>query len=71
MRLLVGMAAERARRAGKSFLMLGLADTDPLLPVVRSWLHVTYRSDLFAFSWSGDPSRELDGRVPYIEVATL
>ena len=51
--------------------MLGLADDDPLLPVARRWLHVTYRSDLFAMSWSADPGPLLDGRVPYIEIATL
>ncbi len=51
--------------------MLGLADTDPLQSVPRSWLHVTYRSDLFALSWATDPATILDGRVPRIEIATL
>ncbi len=55
--------------------MLGLADEDPLLAVARRWLHVTYRSDLFALSWGADPAPDplaaLDGRVPYLEIATL
>jgi hypothetical protein len=71
MRALVTTCAERARAAGKSFLMLGLADDDPLLPVARSFLHVTYRSDLFVLSWGSDPASGLDGRTPYIEIATL
>ncbi len=71
MRALVTASAERARAAGKSFLMLGLADRDPLLPVAKGFLHVTYRSDLFVLSWTTDPASGLDGRTPYIEIATL
>ena len=51
--------------------MVGLADTDPLLAVVRRYLHVAYHSDLFALSWSDVPLAALDGRIPYIEIATL
>ena len=64
MRALLAACAARARERGKAFLMLGLADDDPLLAVARRWLHVTYRSDLFALSWSADPAALLDGRVP-------
>jgi hypothetical protein len=71
MRALLGACTERARDQGKAFLMLGLADDDPLLPVARPWMHVTYRSDLFALSWSADPAALLDARVPFIEIATL
>ncbi len=35
--------------------MVGLADEDPLLAVARRYLHVTYRSDLFALSSIDDP----------------
>jgi hypothetical protein len=71
MRALVGACAERARTQGKAFLMIGLADEDPLLAVARRWLHVTYRSDLFVLSWRRDPATLLDGRPPYVEIATL
>ncbi len=71
MRALVAACARRAYERGKAFLMLGLADDDPLLPVARRLVHVTYRSDLYAFSWTVDPATVLDGRVPYIEIATL
>lgn len=75
MSALLDACASRARERGKAFLMLGLADEDPLLAVARRWLHVTYRSDLFALSWRADPTPDplaaLDGRVPYLEIATL
>jgi hypothetical protein len=71
MRVLLGACAKHARDRGKVFLMLGLADHDPLLPAVRRNLHVTYHSDLYAASWSSDAVQQLDGRVPYIEIATL
>jgi hypothetical protein len=71
MRALIAACAERARRRGKAFLMLGLADADPLLPVARRWLHVAYRSDLFTLAWDRADVPAPDGRVPYIEIATL
>ena len=71
MRGLLSACVRRAHERGKLFLMLGMADNDPLLAVARRWLHVTYRSDLYALSWSIDPADMLDGRIPYIEIATL
>lgn len=68
---LVAACARHAYARSKAYLMLGFADEDPLLQVARRWLHVTYRSDIYAFSWSVDPAAVLDGRVPYVEVATL
>ncbi|MBN2848982.1 MAG: hypothetical protein JXP72_11130 [Coriobacteriia bacterium] len=70
-RALVSAAAAHARVLGKAYLMVGLADADPLLGVVRRFPHITYRSDLYALSFDEDPSARLDGRVPYIEIATL
>jgi hypothetical protein len=71
MRVLLSACAQSALERGKAFLMLGLADDDPLLAIARRYLHVTYRSDLFVASWSGDPAGLLDGRIPYVEIATL
>jgi len=71
MRLLLSACCERARQSGKAFLMIGLADNDPLLDCTRRTIHITYHSDLFAASWSAEPVVELDGRLPYIEIATL
>jgi hypothetical protein len=71
MRALLRAVTAEAHGRGLAFLMVGLADDDPLLKVVRRHPHITYRSDLFALSWSGDPLARLDGRVPYVEIATL
>lgn len=68
---LIAACARHAFARGKAYLMLGFADGDPLLEVARRWPHVTYRSDVYAFSWSVDPAVVLDGRLPYVEVATL
>jgi len=71
MHALVGACARRAFERGHAYLMVGLADGDPLLPAVRRWPHVTYHSDIFAFSWDTDPAGMLDHRIPYVEIATL
>jgi hypothetical protein len=71
MSLLLWACAQRARARGKAFLMLGLADDDPLLTVGRSYLHLTYHSDLYAASWSDEPLSLLDERIPYVEIAAL
>ena len=63
MRALLRRLRERARERGKAFLMLGLADDDPLLAVARRWLHVTYRSDLFALAWDGASDAGRPGRA--------
>jgi hypothetical protein len=71
MRVLLSACMLSAHQRGKAYLMLGLADNDPLLPVARSYLNVTYHSDLYAGSFTTEPSTLLDGRVPSIEIATL
>jgi hypothetical protein len=71
MKALLSVCVKNAYERGKVFLMLGLSDDDPLLPVVKRYLHVAYHSDLFALSWSDDPVKQIDGRIPYIEIATL
>jgi hypothetical protein len=71
MRSLISACAKNAYERGKAFLMLGLSDDDPLLTVARRYLHVKYHSDLFAVSWSDEPVKQLDGRIPYIEIAAL
>ncbi len=65
------MAAER----GYSYLMLGLTSRDPLLAVARRYPHLTYYSRLYTVEWPEEPYAglyaRLDGRTPYIELATL
>ena len=71
MRVLLSACLQNAYSRGKAFLMIGLVDNDPLLTVARRYFHITYRSELFAVSWSGKSVNLLDNRIPYIEIATL
>jgi hypothetical protein len=71
MRALLSRCVMNAYERGKAFLMLGLSDDDPLLAVARRYLHIPYHSDLYALSWCAEAVRQLDDRIPYIEIATL
>jgi hypothetical protein len=71
LRLLLSTALADAAGRGLAFLTAGFADGDVLLPVARRFLHFTYRSEVFLGSWAGDPVADLDGRTPYVEIATL
>lgn len=66
---LYNIAAERAL----DFMMLGLCARDPLLPSAQKWLHLPYTSTLYSVCWQGDEAwhERLDGRVPFVEIATL
>lgn len=71
MRALLSACEKHAYERGKAYLMLGLADGDPLLAAAQRGFHIKYHSDLYAVSWSAEAVRQLDNRVPYIEIATL
>lgn len=69
LRQVYNLAVER----GYNYLMIGLAGSDPLLPVARRYLHVPYYSRLYTVSWPDGAAwpNHLDDRVPYVEIATL
>jgi hypothetical protein len=61
-----------ARSRGLAWLMVGLAEADPLLRVARRRLHVTYRASVYAVAWEARAMLDgLDDRCPYVEIATL
>jgi hypothetical protein len=62
-----------AAARGYAYLMIGLAERDPLLPTARGYPHIAYHSTLYVASWENDRSLYawLDDRVPYIEIAAL
>jgi len=66
-------ACARAFDRGFDYLMLGLAEADPLGAVPCALPHILYTSTLYTVEI--DPSRSfagtLDGRVPYVEIGTL
>ena len=70
------MLAEACRQAfarGFGYLMLGLSEGDPLAALPRALPHIAYSSTLYTVELgSGIPFHtQLDGRIPYIEIATL
>jgi GNAT superfamily N-acetyltransferase len=70
--LLRSTAALAARR-GVAYLLVGLAEGDPLLDVARAFAHVPYGSTLYTVCLPGDEAFHTlpDRRLPYAEVATL
>ncbi len=58
---------------GFAYLMVGLASRDPLLAVARRYAHIPYYSRLYTVCWQGEEQfhHKLDGRVPYVEIASL
>lgn len=71
---LLDAALADAHERGVAWLMIGLADDDPLLRVARRRLHVAYHASIHALSWAPDRAARLaalDGRCPYVEVAAL
>jgi len=64
-----GLAAKR----GYAYLVAGLAEGDPLLPEIRRYSHVPYRSRLYTVTWPGGEGfhEKLDGRAPHVEISCL
>jgi hypothetical protein len=69
LRHIYNLAAERKF----AYLMIGLADNDPLLAMARRYWHIPYRSRIYAVCWEEDRQwiNHLDDRIPYIEIAAL
>ena len=56
---------------GDAYLMLGLCERDGLLATARQIPHIDYPSRLYSVAWDEEFHLELDGRAPYVEIATL
>ena len=63
------LAAERQ----VAYLMVGLAENDPLLPTARRYWHIPYPSRLYTVCWENEACfhDRLDRRPVYIEIAAL
>lgn len=66
-------ACRQASARGFVYLMLGLCEADPLAAVPRSLPHIPYCSTLYTVELAPDNPfhARLDGRIPYVEIATL
>lgn len=68
------LSASLDAAAGKAdYLLLGLHERDPMLPVMRQKQAVQYVTNLYLVCWSdGEPlRRSLDSRPPYLELGAL
>jgi len=63
----------RATLRGFDYLLIGLDDRDPLLPIARKYAHVLYASRLYLAEWpdGGNFHEQLDSRPAYVDIATL
>ena len=61
-------------RRGFDYFMFGLAELNPLRPVLtKSYLHITYPSQVYLMAWDDgmEAIRQVDGRAPGLEIAKL
>ncbi|MCB0071976.1 MAG: hypothetical protein KDE20_10980 [Caldilineaceae bacterium] len=72
-RALLEAAFRRAAARGFAFLTVGLSPRDPLFPVAARFAHIPYTSTIYTVGWPENAAfhDQLDGRVPYLELATL
>ena len=59
----------RCRKLGWHYMVGSMHEHDPLLPVMNEYPHLAAGGRLFVVAFDTPP--EPDGRVPYVEAATL
>jgi hypothetical protein len=70
-RVLLRGLLRRGRARGDAYLLLGLCQSDPLLAHAQKLAHISYLSRLYSVEWENGFHDSLDGRPPYVEIATL
>jgi hypothetical protein len=72
-RLLLNKQLRQLAMNNHSLLLLGLHDTDPLLPIAREFSGREYVTNLYIVYWSDETPdlAELTTRVPYLELGAL
>lgn len=70
---LLSVVYNEAGKYQHDYLILGLHSRDPLCHVAKSIRHFLYKSNLYVVHWEDgiEEFEALDGRVPYLEIATL
>jgi len=70
--LLLGSILHAAYNTGKTFLIVGLMETDPLISVIKRYLHIPSRTCIYLSSWDDFKIlSKLDDRVHYVEMGSL
>lgn len=56
-----------------SYFVIGLAEADPLRRIVEAYRPLTYVSQIYLVDWDENPDllRQIDGRLPGLEIALL
>lgn len=72
-RTLIGRLLAVARERHFDHLLLGFAESDPLLAAARAFRHVAYPAGIYTVAWDDghDLHDELDARPRYLEIASL
>jgi hypothetical protein len=72
-RALLQQALSMAAVRGLHQFAIGIHERDPLLPHLKGFFHIVYRSGLYLVAWEGNAFYEsLDlSLVPYLELGTL
>jgi hypothetical protein len=70
--LLLNTLLHHLHKKGKAFLVVGLMETDPLMPVLKKYFHIPSRTCIDVASWDGlDVLSKLKGKIPYAELGGL
>jgi hypothetical protein len=71
--MLIRRLLSDARERRFDHLLLGFAESDPLLSAARAFLHVAYPAGMYTVAWEDghDLHDDLDGRPRYLEIAAL
>ena len=71
--LLLETLMDRARASGWDYLLLGLYESDPLLPVVHRYRATWYTTRVYVVCWDDSQAlyAMLDGRPAYLELGCL
>ncbi|MRR16136.1 MAG: N-acetyltransferase [Deltaproteobacteria bacterium] len=70
--LLLNTILHHQQGKGNSFLLVGLMESDPLFPVLKSYLHIPSRSGIYALSFNNfDFTAAFDEKIPYVELGSL
>ncbi len=70
---LLGALLAKARAQAVDYLLLGLHETDPLWPFAKNFGGICYTTLMFIVCWDDGEAefRQLDRRVPYLELGSL
>ncbi len=70
-KILLRHVLAETRNRDASLLLLGFAETDPLLKVANKFLHIKIKSNIYSVTWNSSQQFELENIEPYLELGSL